>query len=217
MTILVGIDIGQRRDPTAICVAELESRPGPTRAEIHFLIRHLDRLPLRTPYPEVARRLHDLCSGVAHRSGASPTVYVDATGVGLPVVDILKAAATNTRVVPVFFTHGDHRTEEKGEVLLGKAFLVSRLQALLQTGRLHLPRSAEAGALAAELRDYEIKVSDDANERSGAFKVGSHDDLVTALGLAVQVDSPGGGALAWRARRPVRRRSTLASLSVPRW
>jgi hypothetical protein len=29
-------------------------------------------------------------------------------------------------------------------------------------------------------------VSEDANDRYGAFKVGSHDDLVTALGLAVQ-------------------------------
>jgi hypothetical protein len=199
-----GIDIGQRRDPTAICVAELQSRPGPTRAEIHYLIRHLDRLPLRTPYPDVARRLRDLCSSVAHRSGESPTVYVDATGVGLPVLDIPKAAATNARVVGVFFTHGDRRDEKNGEVRLGKAFLVSRLQALLQTGRLHLPRTAEADALAAELRDYEIRVSEDANEKYGAFRVGTHDDLVTGLGLAVQVDHPGGGAYAWRARRPDR-------------
>jgi hypothetical protein len=36
--------------------------------------------------------------------------------------------------------------------------------------------------------DYEIRVSEDANERYGAFKVGSHDDLITALGLAVQQD-----------------------------
>ncbi len=42
--------------------------------------------------------------------------------------------------------------------------------------------------LTSELRDYEIQVSEDANERYGAFKVGTHDDLVTALGLAVQTD-----------------------------
>jgi hypothetical protein len=33
-------------------------------------------------------------------------------------------------------------------------------------------------------------VSEDANDRYGAFRVGSHDDLVTALGLAVQTDHP---------------------------
>jgi hypothetical protein len=211
MTVFIGIDIGQRRDPTAICVAELESRPGQTRAEIHYLIRHLDRLPLRTPYPEVARRLHDLCDRVGRQAAGRPTVYVDATGVGLPVVDILKSAVTEATVVPVFFTHGDRRNEENGEVRLGKAFLVSRLQALLQTVRLHLPRTAEADALAAELRDYEIRVSEDANEKYGAFRVGTHDDLVTALGLAVQVDHPGGGAFAWRAAWPVRSRRLAGS------
>lgn len=38
--------------------------------------------------------------------------------------------------------------------------------------------------------EYEVKVSEDANDRYGAFKVGSQDDLVTALGLALQDDGP---------------------------
>ena len=66
------------------------------------------------------------------------------------------------------------------------AYLVARLQALLQTGRIHLPGTAEAEVLAQELIDYEIRVDPDANDRYGAFKVGTHDDLATALGLAVQ-------------------------------
>lgn len=32
------------------------------------------------------------------------------------------------------------------------------------------------------------RVSENANDTYGAFKVGTHDDLVTALGLAVQLD-----------------------------
>ena len=95
----------------------------------------------------------------------------------------------------MYFTHGDHRTEHSGEdkVTLGKAYLVSRLQALLQCNRLHLPATAESRALAQELLDYEIRVEEDANERYGAFRGGSHDDLVTALGLAVQFDPKGPG------------------------
>ena len=42
--------------------------------------------------------------------------------------------------------------------------------------------------MADELLDYEIRVDTDANDKYGAFKVGTHDDLVTALGLAVQTD-----------------------------
>jgi hypothetical protein len=80
----------------------------------------------------------------------------------------------------------NRRTEIDGEVRLGKAWLVSHLQALLQGGRLHLPQTAEARALAEELLDYEIRVDENANDRYGAFKVGHHDELVTAIGLAVQ-------------------------------
>jgi len=116
-------------------------------------------------------------------------VYVDATGVGTPVCDELKLAGVPGRIVPVYFTHGDRRSvDADGSVTLGKAYLVSRLQALLQGGRLHLPATAEAAALAKELLDYEIRVDANANDTYGAFKTGSHDDLVTALGLACQED-----------------------------
>jgi hypothetical protein len=89
--------------------------------------------------------------------------------------------------IAVYFTHGDKRTEEGWRtVKLGKAWLVSRMQTLLQGGRIHLPNTQETHDLARELLEYEIRVSEDANDRYGAFKVGTHDDLVTALGLAVQ-------------------------------
>lgn len=68
------------------------------------------------------------------------------------------------------------------------------MQALLQPGLLHLPRTREAEALGKELLDYEIRVSEDTNDRYGAFRVGTHDYLVTALGPAVQEDAGGGAA-----------------------
>jgi hypothetical protein len=90
-------------------------------------------------------------------------------------------------VRPVYFTHGDRRVEQRDRsISLGKAWLVSRLQALLQTARILLPRTTEAHVLAQELLDYEIHVDEKANDTYGAFRVGSYDDLVTALGLAVQ-------------------------------
>lgn len=186
-SVCIGIDIGQKRDPTAICVVEVEERTDDT----YFLVRHLERLALGTAYPQVATRVAVVVKQVRRRmseDGASLSVYADATGVGLPVVDLLKAAGV--RVTPVLFTYGDKRTvdREQGRVTLGKAWLVSRLQALLQSGRLLLPDTSEARALAQELLDYEIKVSEDGDLKAGAFRVGSHDDLVTALGLATQLE-----------------------------
>ena len=189
----IGIDIGQKRDPTAIAVTEIEYRdselPG-CKKESHYLIRHLERLPLGTAYPEVAKRIDRICQGVERQTGRRTDIFVDATGVGQPIVDLLNDSSRSVHQVwAVYFTHGDRRTEDRSEdrVTLGKAFLVSRLQMLLQCQRLHLPRNhREADALVQELLDYEIRVDEDANDKYGAFRVGTHDDLVTALGLAVQ-------------------------------
>jgi hypothetical protein len=73
---------------------------------------------------------------------------------------------------------------EHGELRLPKALLVSRLQVLLQSGRIHLPQTQEAAALVDELLAYEIRVDEAAQATFGAFRVGAHDDLATALGLA---------------------------------
>jgi hypothetical protein len=208
--VTIGIDVGQKRDPTALCVAEPEHRAVGERVEVHFMIRHLERLPLGTPYPRVAQRVARITGQVKARTGESPTIYMDATGVGQPVLDILRAEISGGRLVGVYFTYGDRRTEttvnRQRQVSLGKALLVSRLQTLLQCARLHLPRTREVEVLTDELLTYELRVDENANDRYGAFKVGTHDDLVTALGLAVQVDRPIGMARAtWGTRSRLRR------------
>jgi hypothetical protein len=191
--VTLGVDIGQKRDPTAKAVIDAEFRKGGEDSEeeygeVHHIARHLERLALGTPYPQVAQRVAEVTAEASKRTEDAIFVYIDATGVGTPVVDVLEATRIEARIVPVYFTHGDRRTEKDGEVMLGKAWLVSRLQMLLQSALLHLPRTSEAEALRQELMDYEIRISEDANDRYGAFRVGTHDDLVTAVGLAVQED-----------------------------
>jgi hypothetical protein len=208
--VLIGADIGQRHDPTAICVAELEWRDG-SRAgrDDHYVIRYLGRLQLGTAYPDVVAELVRIRAAILARPVEQPaevvgaagtagieihrerrpsrpnvTLYVDATGVGQPVVDLLDAAGAHPTAC--YFTYGERRTQQGREVRLGKAWMVSRLQALAQTGRIHLPRTKEAEATRAELLEYEIRVSEDGSDSFGAFRTGKHDDLVTALGLATQ-------------------------------
>lgn len=198
--VTIGIDIGQQRDRTAIAVAEIEERQGVE----HHIIRRLERLPLRTPYHEIAARLAAVVEGVRMRAMQDevdrlalprmqrgpeqeivPTVYVDATGLGKPLMDAL--AVEGVPLIAVYFTYGDKRIPQGDRsISLGKAWLVSRLQVLLQAGRVLLPKTTEAAALATDLQNYEITMVPDANEHDGAFTVGAHDDLVTALGLAVQ-------------------------------
>jgi hypothetical protein len=94
----------------------------------------------------------------------------------------------------VVFNYGDRfkrgEYEGRGDVL-GKAFLVNRLQILLEQDRLDLPKSdPQITDMVEELKAYEIRIDPDANEKYGAFAVGAHDDMVTALGLAC-IEDPG--------------------------
>jgi len=194
----VGIDVGQKVDPSAIAVVEIVPRAEGRGMVDHHETRFIQRLPLGITYPAIAARLGEIVANVERAlpwvTGAYQQkpwldleVYADATGVGQPLIDILNE--TGLKVVPVYFTHGDRRSVADGQVSLGKAWLVARLKGLFQTGRIHLPPGhPEAAAMARELEDYEIRIAEDANDRYGAFRVGAHDVLVTALGLAVQGD-----------------------------
>lgn len=207
MAITIGIDVGKSSDPTAIVVAQSEMRGG----KQHFTVPFLTRLELGTPYPKITDRAVRIIRGVEHKllyefaermlmPAFAPEldkmvkqevwVLVDSTGVGAPVVDMLRDALPDTKVCGVIFTHGEHNTVRwrSSEGTMGKSYLVSRLQVLIQTGRIHLPQVEESKVLLDELRNYEVNITEKGVDTYGAFKVGSHDDLVTALGLATLLD-----------------------------
>ncbi len=183
MSFFVGVKIGQKRYPSAVCAAEEERRED---GQCHYLIRALIRLPIGTSHINIAQRVGQMVAGIRQRSRTSITTYVDATGLGQPVVDAVERHAKQATIKPVYFNHGDRRVEEGDVVTLGKAYLVSRLQVLLESGRLHLPRTPEREAWTQDLLEYELEVKPDANDQYGTFRVGPHDELITALGLAVQ-------------------------------
>lgn len=204
--VVVGVDVGQKHDPTAIVVAEYLKRPrddNPAKEEWYFPIRHMERLSLGTPYPDVAVRVVAIVRNLKARAvpPAKIDVVVDSTGVGTPVVDILRVPLKEERirVSEATFTFGRSLKGEVGgwvTMTVGKEHLVSRLQSLFTTRRVQLPtNNSEAQAMARELQDYEIRTDPDGDAKFGAFRTGTHDDLVTALGLAVLHDpvSRGGG------------------------
>ena len=51
-------------------------------------------------------------------------------------------------------------------------------------------KTAEACALAQELLNYALRIAENGADRYCAFRVGTRDELVTALGLAVHSDPP---------------------------
>lgn len=208
----IGVDVGQKHDPTTVVVAELSERESgrmrhvdPWRdangyhngysdpiQETVYTVRMMERLSIGTAYPEVAQIIAKVVTDqqiwLRDRQ-----LLIDVTGVGRPVYEMIEEAVRARQrghlvmMWPITFSYGD--SYDMGTGRLGKAFLVSRLQVLLQNARVKLPPNhREAAAMARELHDYEIRVDQDGNDKYGAFKVGSYDDLVTGLGLATLHD-----------------------------
>ena len=182
-SVTIGLDVNEKREFTTIAVAEREEREATNgKYEVHHVVRHLERLS-EGSYPDVPARVAEIVNGVPRPTGKYPPrpfLYVNVTDVGTPVLDVLRHPGVQAHLMSAFLTHDQERNEDEKdrEVRLGRAWLVTRLEALLKTGRLHLPQTPEAEALRRELLEYE-----NGDDRSGS--------LVTALGLAVQVDQRG--------------------------
>ena len=200
MAIGVGIVIGSPSKPWAICVAEGILRQvrgvpgmgfvsGRPHEEGHYTVRMLERHPPGTPMPQFLDRLREIFDKLHELAAQRMSwiqVRVDVTGKGSTVAAHLQAILQHSvELLPVYFNFGDKYNREATQEQLGKAFLVGRLQAFLQTARLHLPQDEQARILAEELVNYEVELLSDASNREGAFQVGTRDELVTALGLAI--------------------------------
>jgi len=189
----VGVDLGQRRDHSAIAV--VERRHG----GVERLVRSVVRVPLGTPYPLVVERVRDT---VQHDAlWGQCALVVDATGVGAPVVEMLRAAQLGCELCAVTITGGDQQLasgQASGRIggmprySVPKRDLMTGVQVLLERGDLRLARQMPGvGSLLRELRDMRVEVTGPGRFRMGAEGAGQHDDLVVALALAC-----------WRAGRP---------------
>ncbi len=189
----IGIDIGKRHDPSAIVVAVAESRENIT----HYMIPFLTRLALDKSYPDQVGEMVSICRSAAKqfRKGGgtkSPAIMVDVTGVGDAVVDMLDPELKNVGVLhPCRFAGGDQLTRNHRDFRIGKDHFISRLQVLSEAKVIHLPgQLAEAKQLSQEMLDFDIDVDETSGKATyGAIRPGTHDDMVTALGLACLLEA----------------------------
>jgi len=195
----VGLDLGQVADYTAIAV--LERPPVPTDAPPYkppvYALRHLERLPLGTSYPDVVAAVGDLMGRLPRRG----PLVADATGVGRPVIDLLRAAGLDP--IPVVVHGGDQTTVVEGYRRVPKRELVAVAQVLLQQRRLRVARSLPlVKALVEELQTFEVKISDTGHDSYGVWREGKHDDLVFATALACWYAARVAAVDEWLTRNP---------------
>lgn len=195
---VVGLDLGQKQDYTAVAVVERIKRGG-DKPMLH--LRHLERYALGTPYGEQMDRVAGLCEQIAEKgaaprppaaryygnlrpAGRRPELIVDATGVGVGVVEMLKDRGLDYRAVSI--TGGISETLSGGVHHVPKRNLVSRAVAPFEGKRLKIARGMRlVGELVHELENFKVKVNIRTSHDSyEAWRESDHDDLVLALSLA---------------------------------
>jgi hypothetical protein len=183
----LGLDLGQAQDYTAIVVAErleLPAVPARPTPQVHYHLRHLERCPLRTAYPAIVVRVALLLQ--QEPLYGRTRLVADATGVGAPVIDLLRQARLDP--VAVTITSGNAVTEDEHErdcYGVPKRDLVATMQVLLQSERLKIAeRLPEAATLTRELLGFQTRITTAANDIYGTWREGAHDDLLLATALA---------------------------------
>jgi len=167
----IGLDLGQSRDYSALAVVERAEIFRDEMDWVHyerqrgrrFRVRYLQRVRLGTPYPDVVARVRSVAQGGAVAGRC--TLVMDATGVGAPVLDLLRAAGLGCGIEPVILTGGERETHAGGAWHVPKRDLMVGLRVMLEQGELGLSRrvgmaevlAGEMGALQARVRGVEEK------------------------------------------------------------
>jgi hypothetical protein len=181
---IIGLDLGQQKDYTALVILERTWWPDPDKPygqASHYAVRHLKRWQLGTPYTAI---VEDVGRLVREPPLVNPLLAVDRTGVGWPVVDMLRQARIAALLRPILITGGSQITDDAGWHV-PKKDLVSTLQVLLQGRRLKIAPMPERELLTKELLAFRVKINvSTANESFEAWRERDHDDLVLAVALA---------------------------------
>ena len=153
----------------------------------HQLV-HLERFTLGTSYVAITEATVALIK--RPEVGEDWRLVVDATGVGRPVVDLLRDAlgAERARVMAVTIVGGGEPGWGKVGASVPKRDLVTNLLVLLESGRLELAAGVpELETFVREASAFQVKLTSAGHDIYGQWREGEHDDLVLSVALAAWV------------------------------
>jgi hypothetical protein len=196
MGFYVGLDLGQSADYTALAVVQVVKEvdeEGKIKPSLH--LRHLERYPLRTPYTQIADGVAALMrseelNGYEYdpsrrrTAKARTELFVDRTGVGAGVTDLLKAKGLRFTAITIHGGEKSHR--ENGAYNVPKKDLVAALEVPLDTAAFKV---AEGLELWPTLKDELLNFRRKQNQKTAHisfehWRESDHDDLVLACAMA---------------------------------
>ncbi|MBF0461624.1 MAG: hypothetical protein HQL87_09525 [Magnetococcales bacterium] len=174
------MDLGQAKDYTAITIIKRfrEKRP------VEYQLQHLERMK-GIPYPDQVARVAEIIKS-PKLTGYRIFLIVDQTGVGRPVMDMLRASRLGIPIIAIMIHGGDAVGQEGQEYRVPKRDLVGVLQVLFQNKRFQVIRTIpNAELLIQELMNFKVKINlATAHDSYEALREGDHDDLVLSAAIA---------------------------------
>ena len=150
---IMGVDLGQCMDPTAIIVLRYTRTPLDTWAvnnearttkqdvQERFDVVHAERMPLGTRYPDVVAHVQEVLARPPLRDRCH--LVIDESGVGRAVGDMFDAAGLKPVRVSITAGTDATRAEHSRRWNVAKSFLTSGVDARLHAGELRF--AAELG------------------------------------------------------------------------
>jgi hypothetical protein len=178
---ILGLDLGQAIDYTALSVLKMIGANSETNI---YHAQYVQRFKLKTSYPSIVSEVRQLCRREPLLSNR-PSLCVDQTGVGRPVVELFRDAELNADIKPIMIHGGNDAIFEAGSWRVPKRHLVSTTQVLIQTGRLKFAEALpERDLIIKELQAFQVRVKEDTGFESYEARSGAHDDIVLSLAMA---------------------------------
>jgi hypothetical protein len=154
-TTVLGVVVGDNGQPTTIVAVRYDPSlltPADPLSDVdavfetHYTLLNREELKPTLSYPLIAARVNTLARRLHDREATGDYhVLVDASDVGRPVIDSIRFSilpavhVTSVRVKPD--ETADLSILWRNDATVGLAYLISRLRAILQGQRLHVPAS----------------------------------------------------------------------------
>lgn len=184
MSLYVGVDIGRSVDSTAIVVDEVYRPTDITQPKLWLPLRHrlrwIQRVPLHTTYQEIVEQIAVVAEAAATWGPAM--VALDATGVGRPVVDMLRARCS-VPLRAITLTGGSKVVVEGYEMSAPKRDVVVALECIVTGHHFEsVPDCPMQQDMITELTGFDYSLA--AGHIGFEARRGGHDDLVLAWAFA---------------------------------
>lgn len=189
----LGVDFGSQQDYTALAlvkrnpvVKESHNAAGMLIAEkvkVEYQLVYLERMELGTPYTQIVTHIGGILKDEELRG--ETTVVADATGVGLPVIQMMREHRIEP-LIAIGVHAGNAINEKTGGYSVPKRDLVTSLLVVVQSRRLRVAGDiSHRQQLIHEMQSFKMKQTKSNNDTYEALMEKDHDDLVNALAYAI--------------------------------